>query len=652
MIRLFDTKLSLSLIPTRLVPRQAPVPIDNKPVSIDDIKKVIAESQQGDFISYLLLNGFNIQSTEEHPQPLCMCPEHTKLYKALAAVLYCKSCGRPHGQDFMARATPKSSRPTEITCHHCGQRDCAGTRNIGTEAGQGFGKSVAAAHWIAYLDGLLRYRGYKPTLIATCANKEESEVRLDMLKVIMNRPNHRNCFGARSVPKGRQKRSEVVFKDSAKEKGAKDTVDLTGGGMAFGTPSFPNGKHVDILWMDDVCTQTTSIVKPKDGQNIKTKIEGTVLKCVQPLFTIIVYQSNTWRKGDTTSWMRQWTSMDPTWSWHKVACGGPEDDFRSPCERTLPREHLRSIYIRGDREYERSMMLHEITDEELCFRDPRFYTTKRSMERASVPAGGKSLEDIIILEVDEPEMMPWPKFISIDMGFTGATSDLKNRSKTGIVVGSINPETGMIFILYASESYIAAGDHLAELARLSNIYGTTWIMPDSGAAQNEFVAELERAGYEVTPYNATSLGNKALRKERLCAFWNQGYVRLRVALKRTSAESDAIHKEIYKGQDKVAAAAVSFPAVVTDLLDALEIGCRKAWERHGEPRPETIYVKENREGVSVGVFMNGELHRKLGDGEMPNMAGGKPPEEDINSDFEDATGITAEMEMDLADMLT
>ena len=563
--------------------------VEITPEMLTEVQKVIAEARRGDFLAYIRLNGFTIQSTEEHPEPLCMCPEHVKTYKAMVAVCYCRVCGRPHYGDFMARETPKSPSPKPITCPHCGATDCAGEMNVFCETGQGWGKTLALVHAESFLDGLCRSRGHRPTGIFTTSNKEESEARLDMMKIIMQRPNHRNVFGEAAVPKGRQKRSEIVFKGTIKDDSAsgKDkTTFLIGGWMAKGTPSFPNGKHVDFIAMDDVCTQTTSIVKPKDGQNIKTKIEGTVLKSTLPLFSVMHYLSNTWKKGDTTSWMRGWTARDQTWKQHRVACGGPEEDFRTPCERTLPKAHLRSIYIRGDREYERSMMLVEVDEKDLCFKDPQFYTTARSMERASVPRGGKSLEGLVIIDADEPEMMPWPKFIAIDMGFTGATQDLKNRSKTGIFVGSINPENGMVFILYAKEDYIAAGDHLAELARLSNIYGTTWLMPDSGAAQVEFVSELEKAGYEVTPYNATSLGSKAMRKERLCAFWNKGFVRLRVSLRRTSTEVDAIHRELYKGHDKVAAAAVSFPAVVTDLLDALEIGCRKAWERYGEPHPE------------------------------------------------------------------
>lgn len=640
---------SETLPPARDEGSQRPTPPSVTSEMLTEVQAVIAKARQGDFLAYLRLNGFTIQSTEEHPEPLCMCPEHVKTYKAMAAVAYCALCGKPHYGDFMARETPKSSAPKPITCPHCGMLDCAGKREVFVETGQGWGKTLALVHAEAFLDGLCRYRGHRPTGIFTTSNKEESEARLDMMKVVMQRPNHRNVFGDDAVPKGRQKRSEIVFKGTLRdaETGKDKATFIIGGWMAKGTPSFPNGKHVDFVAMDDVCTQTTSIVKPKDGQNIKTKIEGTVLKSTLPLFTVMHYLSNTWRQGDTTSWMRKWTAQSATWLQHFVKCGGPDEDFKSPCERTLPREHLRNIYLRGDREYERSMMLIEVTDADLCFKDPSFYTTTKSMERAGVPLGGRSLDGLIVLETDEPEMLPYPKFISIDMGFTGASADIKNRSKTGIVVGSINPENGMIFLLFAKEDYIAAGDHLAELARLSNIYGTSWIMPDSGAAQVEFVSELERAGYEVTPYNATSLGSKAMRKERLCAFWNKGFVRLRVSLRRTSTEADAIHREIYKGHDKVAAAAVSFPAVVTDLLDALEIGCRKAWERYGEPRPELPKAKVALpEDNSTGALMMKDFRECCENNQPKNITSDG---EDVNTVFEEMSGITAEDELCLAD---
>jgi hypothetical protein len=176
----------------------------------------------------------------------------------------------------------------------------------------------------------------------------------------------------------------------------------------------------------------------------------------------------------------------------------------------------------------------------------------------------------------------WEAFIGLDTAYTGEdANDKKGRSKTGICVGLMDPQTRWIFILYSWEGWIAPGAHVGVVQPLCERYGTRTVIMEIGGALAESVERFTSAGFFVETYNLRDKaygGSKTLRKIPVASDFNEGRAFLagRILYSSDGAEDKNPRWQILPVEQhkELMDAAYLFPSKQSDRLDALEIVVR------------------------------------------------------------------------------
>jgi hypothetical protein len=601
----------------------------------------IDRARGGDFDAYLNLNGFTRSTTKEKPTRLMVVP-HVRLHvDRNESHLKCKYCGHWHGQDTTPRITDLSLlEPTPAalnlgisevvvggdgavhaevagqntdgtprfrlavppaTCPHCGSTNCAGPHCHFDQEFRGAGKTEMTELEIAYNISLMRIRGHKAEVMIVGANEAEGKKRLSLLAQVMLRDGHQICF-----PEVRP-----ITKKTGVGKALRFEGDAEACVYAYGIEGIPPGFHGDLIWLDDVCNQTNTMMRPGLMAKIIVKYDNVIEYSQQP-WTIVYWTGTPWRVGDLDEKVDRYAEThQDEWTWHKLCCGGPEpvlnsdgsvlrQAFESPWPEKWPSSKLARLYEKDQLAYRRAMMLQRIADSDVIFHNIRLWVSIKDKNLDKAPP--ELMRGVPILDIyTDAETQPswkeevgkvitlfrrqknWEAFIGLDTAYTGeAAVDKKGRSKTGVCVGLMDPKTKWVFILYSWEGWIAPGGHVAAVLPLCERYGTKTVIMEIGGALAESVERFTTAGFFVETYNLRDKaygGSKTLRKIPVASDFNEGRAFLagRLVFSSDGAGEDKNprwqilpvehHKELLD-------AMYLFPSRQSDRLDALEIVVR------------------------------------------------------------------------------
>jgi hypothetical protein len=574
----------------------------------------IARARAGDFNAYMRLNGYMRSSTAKRPRRLMAAEHQKKQIRNQMAHLICKSCGKYHLQDMTpvvlpAESPEKSPLPgaspdqpiatsevavlkdgrvisgplgstpadakvkwtlaaQRVTCPHCGQVDCAGPNNHFDHEFRGAGKTELTAHEYAYIYALMRVRGMKAEGLIIGANQDEAKKRLRLVATILRRDGNFVVFPeVRPILKSTGVGVSLRFEGD-------DEPSL----YAYGIEGVPPGFHADLLWCDDVCNQTNTLMRPGLMIKIISKYNDVIEYSQQP-WTVVFWSGTPWRENDLDHRMEQYASAHPLeWTYTKIACGGEEDGFRSAWPEKWPPHKLRGLHERDPVSYRRAMQLHRIQDADVIFKSIRYWLDANDPKLKDCPP--ELLKDVPQLRLIP--MPGWPVFIGVDTAYTGEDApSKKGRSKTGVCAATMDPETKNIFELYTWEGHVAAGGHVALVSPLCERFQTKDVMLEIGGALSETVERFTMAGYTVETYNLRDKvygGSKTMRKIPVASDFNEGraFIKGRIVytadgtvegVGQWTIEPDEAHRNLDAHMR-------SYPSQQFDDLDALEISLR------------------------------------------------------------------------------
>ncbi len=533
----------------------------------DDMYKDLALARRGDFAAYIRLNGFDASGKR-----LVVAECHKRLMAHYSSDLTCTNCGASHCQDASRQGPDAELLP--VTCPACGQENCAGPRNLHVEGPRGSGKTAFAQLWLAFRLGLDLYHDIRPQALIIGANADEAAIRCVAVAMIMRRKRHTACFGKKATPLAKHPKRNIVFK-------SKEPALV----FAYGILGVPPGMHVDYIWLDDICNQNNTMLKPSMMKKITEKYTNVVAESDLP-WSVTNFIGTPWRTGDLNSFLRKFANARPE-SWRRltITSGGPDD--KPPFwsfwpERFSPRT-LEEKYDLDPRAYRRAFMMQEVLDEEIVFKNIHFYvqdSPDRPLTQSQKAVIGRSP----ILRV-KPHETKWPRILALDPGFTGAESNTKNRSKSGICVFGYNLDEWRIYTFYAEEDYWAPRHLKKKVLQLCRQYRVDTLAIEKGGAQIELINWFEDRGLTVLPYNPTLYGSKELRKMPIADAVNSGQVVLRGYTpihRRDGTQFSELTLMAVPGQSSLYEGLMIFPAELRDIVDAFEIGIRTLFDLHGQ----------------------------------------------------------------------
>jgi hypothetical protein len=588
-------------------------------------------ARKGDAEAYVRLNDATRDSPKSSPVHMVIAQLHVDLIRAMTADLICKVCGEYHYQDADVPGN-KGIGLKPVTCPHCGAENCAGGRNTFVETCPGTGKTEIAEKIVAFRAGLATYRKRPFLCLIAGASQPEADDRLADISLAMSRPEHKFIFGEDACPLPKHPSSRLVLRANKKRPVIR----------SYGIQSLPSGKHVDLMLLDDICNQTTSFLKPALGIAAWAKMTGTVLRSGK-IGTVTLYLTNTWRHGDTTSKMRDLANRETEeWTTYRMFCGGPDENFKSPCESRLPTHKLRYMHSVDPFEYERGFMGREISGDVQEFKKPHYWVLASDLRRMKyIPADFLAGVEV---ESEPPEdQTGWTHIMVLDPAFTGeGPSKLThNRSEAAYGIMSYNPRNGKIYVVYAESKRHVAGTLLDNVVRpLVARYHAKFVVCESGASQKELEAEIRKAGFNMLFYNPSQFGDKRGRKDGVVAAWNSG----KVLVRGYCSGGVSPQLQAYRGQDALVDATTLFPAVCKDLIDFLEIGYRKLWELFGAEAARLVEgLKDQKERTR-----DEKIYDMLMERMKPQPVAVRGINRIFNEDIEPGTGVGSLAELSVS----
>lgn len=518
---------------------------------------------------------------------------HKRYLRNATAFLRCKACGKWHGGPIWPITSLDENKKVRrwvepVTCPHCGKRNCAGPRNTFNHCPRGTGKTELQKLVVAYFVGYCLANGYLPECMVVCQNESEAKKRLAMVQTAMLMPGHAACF-PESVPYLKPAGKALTLR------GIKNAVLL-----AYGIEGVPTGFHGDMIWADDVCNMNNTMLKPSLMPKVIDKWNNVVIYSQQP-WTFLAWDSTPWRTGDLDHELEiqaranpnEWGMLYEPWSGPNAVYDESGKLVMAPFTSLWPEkftpEVLKALYEADPVAYQRGIMLQRIADNEIAFQRIHYWMPQRLWKEEYTQ---DLMEDVSVLK-DEC-WKDWPKYAAIDAGFTGADAkEKKGRSKTGCIIVTIDPETKIIYTLYASQDEVAAGDHLARYDKVFQDFGVRTVALETGAALSEVIAHFERAGYFIERYNPSDKvygGSKEMRKMPLAQDVNQGMF---LVMGYPQFKSSQWSMRPTPRQKPLVDAFLAYPAKTVDLLDAAEMACRTARKYHGFRVPEKILGKKD-----------------------------------------------------------
>ena len=570
---------------------------------IEDIRL----ARRGDFNAYLRLVGRTDSSTDERPTPLDLSENHHKMIHSRMADLMCarveqdaegkvvrRGCGKFHLQDVTPRWDAKTGvqRVPAVTCPHCGLVDCAGPKRHRTAACRGLGKSSISQLGIAFRVGLSLWREYEPEWVLIGSNQKEAKKRLQRVAKIMRRPGHQLAF-PNAVPYSKPPGFQLRLK-------GRDTASV----YAHGIESMPPGTHGDGIEGDDLVNEDNTFRVPAKMRMIRSKINNVITYSDLP-WTVMDWDTTVWRAGDPDEELETYALNHPTeWTNLVITAGGPDADnphdyskgFESPWPSRWSRRDLYLQWDKDDLAYRRAMMMERVSESDIVFHRVPLWISRSDRAWSRCPEKFRSGEQYPVLgDAKSLAAQGWVVAIGVDLGFTGAEQDVRNRSKTGIVVSIIDAlETKRKFVLYAWEDYIRAGQHEAKILEVARAYGAKYCFIEADKAVIELVEKLQRGGLEVETYSPSGKefgGSKIFRKLSIAADFNEGRAFVGGHIEFSRSEWTVLPLR-YHGP--LRQAALAYPSRQSDVLDACEIVFReqdKFWG--GAPQERSSHVVES-----------------------------------------------------------
>jgi len=578
-------------------------------VERDAIRRDIHQARHGNFLSYLRLNGFRLDSTVANPQPLRVGDPFQKRLVALyvADLICCRverdgegrvvkhGCGKFHGIITHKIVQDKNGQPRlePVTCPHCGMEDCAGPRKHAGVMPKYTGKTqVFVAHGVPFRLGLDALAGFRPHFVVISANQEEAERRKKDIESVLRRPMHEIIFGRATVPK---KRSPAK---STRCEGWVDTI-----GEYFGWEKVPNGvRPAHWIW-DDASNINTSILRPADGVKVRLKLESTVLQSTDP-WTVIDIHGNICTPNDANSAARELAGREPgLWTGIDTWVTGEYPDFSNPWPEVWSKDWLCELYRSNPREFERVMMGKPLSSAEMPFQKFRFFTSGNKWDKIAPAIRDHVMkqDNPYILSENPKLALGRIRLLALDLAFTGEGSadSKKNRSQTAALVGELDPKTHNILVLAGKAGYVAAGDHLAYCSSLIETYGIRDLVMEPLGAQKEVIAAARQAGFVVHEYDPTTMGSKQYRKLPVADAINSGRVLLPGwPCIQFDAKGEMIVQE---GMRWLYDALRLWPAGPKDPVDALEILVRTMWKLYGQFGADEAKPELEAEGPRFGT---------------------------------------------------
>jgi hypothetical protein len=525
---------------------------------------------------------------------------HKRYLQHATTFLRCKVCGRFHlGAIWPVTSLDEEGRVRRwvkpVTCPHCGKKNCAGPRKSFSHCPRGTGKTELQKLVVAYFIGYCKAHGYTPECMVVCQNQDEAKKRLAMVHATMLMNGHQACF-PESVPN--RKPPGVALKMKRESNAVL---------MAYGIDGVPPGFHGDLIWADDVCNMNNTMLKPSMMPKVIEKWENVVEYSQQP-WTILAWDSTPWRENDldhklemraraniiaalTSNAVLEWSFLYDPWADDNPIYNEDGVQVLAPFQSLWPEkwtpEALQALFEADPIAYQRAIRLKRIADHDVAFQRFHFWVPESAYRKDCPPA---IMQNIPVM--GEDFWKDWPIYAAIDAGFTGADAkDKKGRSKTGVVIGAVDPVSKNIFTLWGVEEYVAAGDHLERFQGIFEQYKVRTVALEIGAALSEVVRHFEKAGYIIDRYNPSDKiygGSKEMRKMALAQDVNQGRFLFMGCPQfgKSSWKIDgsltpqwsiwpaSYHKPLVE-------ACLVFPAEKRDLLDAMEMLCRTARKFHG-----------------------------------------------------------------------
>jgi hypothetical protein len=522
--------------------------------------------------AYLEINGFITSSTGAAPAKLRYDACQERILRALAADLFCRSCGKPHGRIIYGRAFIEGQGPRTppVRCPHCGCEDAAGPLRHLVLGAKGPGKSEILKHLHAFRLGRMALTGRRPRTIIVRANDAEGLEALADVGAILSRPMHALVFGRATVPMVRHPAESLVVE------GWRAPVS-----RSYGARQLPNGRHPDLADWDDACTMRTSEQEPGVGRKITQKFTGTFLDGNEP-WAVLNVVGNPCAEGDANHRALELAKAHPDeWSHVELLCGGHDTDppFWSCWPEGLSSEELKRRWETDAREYDRVYRAMLYSPGEIVFdlkKARGFLAPGPLIDPALAGESGA------LVLPDVPAKLPWPKILAFDLGFTGPRAVrrlLKGRSKTGMACIGMHPDTKVCYVFYSGAEYIPPGGHADRAAGLSVEYNTTLCAMEIEGAQKEVVEKFEARGLMVYPYSASALGAKDYRKLPVATALNEGRLLLRCVWAPAVGHSPG--GVVFDPAQTSAREAMGRYPAESDELDAIEIGCRTLWMLYG-----------------------------------------------------------------------
>jgi len=571
-------------------------------------------ARRGDFGAYIELVGRTDSSTQERPVPLEKTPTHQDMDACRMADLVCArvvvdergvarnlGCGRYHLQDVLPVFDPGLGclRIPKVTCPHCGLKNCAGPRYHRTAGCRGMGKSARSWLGMPFRVGIAISHGYEPEWVLIGSNQEEAKKRLRRVAANMRHPGHRLIFpGAVAYAKPPGFSLCLIGHTRA-------TI------YARGIESVTSGGHPDGIECDDVVSEDNTFRVPGKMKLVQSKVNNVITYSELP-WTVVDWDTTVWRAGDPDDRLETFARQHPEqWCNLVIAAGGPDPDdpdnwrkgFKSPWPNRWSRKDLYLLWKKDDLAYRRGMMMERVSEADIVFHQVPLWVARhdRAFRRAPKELTNGSIHPIL----DDTKSLGSKGYVvamGVDLAFTGAEQDIRNRSKTGIVVAAIDLYTKRKFVLYAWEDYIRAGQHEAKILEVAKAYGLKYCFIEADKTVTELVERLERRGLVVETYSPRSKefgGNKTVRKMPIAADFNEGRAFVGGHIEFNQSEWTVLP---LRHHEPLRNAALAYPSRQSDVLDACEVVFReldKYWggdpaERPaeaGEEKPESALYK-------------------------------------------------------------
>ena len=577
----------------------------------EEVAALIELARLGDFNAYLAVNGYTRSSTVDNPKPLQRSICHDKLIDSNTAGLRCNRCGKFHLQSIVPEvvfdAKGKSTlHVPPVTCPHCNQYDCAGPNSHFDHEPRGSGKTEIVAIQYGFEISLFRVQGHKAECMVAGANHPEAKKRLSLIHSIMCRDGHRAVF------------PEVVPYAKAPGDAMRILGDSEPTVFARGIEGVPPGFHGDLIWLDDVCNQTNTLMRPGMVEKIIEKYDNVVEYSGQP-WTHLFWTGTPWVEGDLDHKMERYAIDHPDeWTYLKFAGGGPEDGFKSFWPEKWSPQRLERLYHKDELAYRRAIQLQRILKEDILFRSIQHWVHigDRNLEKAPAEARKGS---VVLEDPTCSDNRLWVRIIALDVAETGPLAvSKKGRSKSGFAVVAGHKYTKHVYVLYSDEDWVDPGKHLAEVNPLAERFGTKWIAIESTGMLPEVIERFEAAGYTVEGYNPKGKeygGSKINRKLPVAMAFNEGRAFLHGTMEFSAPEPGMTpqwHVVTFHDQEVADTAMRRFPARQSDALDAIEMACRVFWSTYGTNPEEAPVLRDAEQATTMEKFIKGCFPPKAG----------------------------------------